>query len=73
VAYAAILAVYIGLIMTRPEIETAAGMSVMATSKKIIIYSGMLCLFVQVLGAYRYTLEDASKQEAHSLKEAAWV
>jgi hypothetical protein len=70
-AYAGILAIYIGLMMMGPDIETLAGLRMMATSQKIIIYSGMLCLFVQVLGAYRYTLEDASKQEAHSLNEAA--
>ncbi|MGD2251718.1 MAG: hypothetical protein PVF70_02265 [Anaerolineales bacterium] len=57
--------------MTGPDIEKTKGLRMMATGQKIIIDSGMLCLFVQVLGAYRYTLEDASKQNAHSLDEAA--
>jgi magnesium-transporting ATPase (P-type) len=54
IAYAAILVVYIVLMMMGPDIETTYGLRITATGQKIIIYAGMLCLFVQILGAYNY-------------------
>jgi hypothetical protein len=63
-AYAFILAVYTVLMMLSPDIETIYGLRTMATGQKILIYSGMLCLFVQVLGAFFYNKRDNLKQAA---------
>ena len=57
-AYALVLAVYIALIMMGPDVETTSGLRVMATGQKILIYSGMLCLFIQILGAFFYNKRD---------------
>ena len=64
VAYASILAVYIALMMMGPDIETTSGLRIMATGQKILIYSGMLCLFVQILGAFFYNKRDDFRQAA---------
>ena len=64
VAYAFILAAYIGLIMMDLDIATKSGLRIMATGQKIVIYSGMLCLFVQVLGAFHYNKRDNFSQAA---------
>jgi magnesium-transporting ATPase (P-type) len=62
--YAFILAIYIVLMRVSPDIETASGLRIMATGQKILIYSGMLCLFVQVLGAFFYNKRDDFRQAA---------
>ena len=53
-AYAIMLAAYMVLMMMNPDIKTAPGLRMLATGQKIVIYSGMLCLFVQILGAFHY-------------------
>jgi len=53
-AYALVLAIYMTVMVFGPDIETPSGLRVMATGQKITIYSGMLCLFSQVLGAFYY-------------------
>jgi hypothetical protein len=63
-AYAVILTVYIALMMMGPDIETTSGLRITAIGQKIIIYSGMLCLFVQVLGAFHYNKRNDFKQAA---------
>jgi hypothetical protein len=65
VAYAFILVAYIGLMMVGPDIETSSGLRMTATGQKIVIYSGMLCLFVQILGAFFYNKRDDFKQAAY--------
>ena len=57
-AYALVLTVYIALIIMGPDVETTSGLRVMATGQKILIYSGMLCLFIQILGAFFYNKRD---------------
>jgi hypothetical protein len=52
--YILILAVFIGLMLWGPDIETHEGIRILATGQKICIYSGMICLFIQVVGAYSY-------------------
>ena len=42
------------MIVLGPDIETPSRLRVMATGQKITIYSGMLCLFAQVIGAFFY-------------------
>jgi hypothetical protein len=64
VAYAFFLAAYIGLMMMGPDIETTSGTRIMATGQKILIYSGMLCLFVQILGAFHYNKRNNLRQAA---------
>jgi hypothetical protein len=63
-AYAVILTVYIALMVMGPDIETTSGLRVTAIGQKIIIYSGMLCLFVQVLGAFHYNKRNDFRQAA---------
>ena len=58
IAYLIVLAVYMALMVIGPDIETASGSRIMATGQKILIYAGMLCLFVQVLGAFHYNKRD---------------
>lgn len=53
-AYVLVLAVYMTLMLLGPDIETTSGLRIMVTGQKILIYSGMLCLFIQVLGAFFY-------------------
>jgi len=59
-AYALVLVVYIALMMMGLDIETASGLRIMATGQKIVIYSGMLCLFLQILGAFFYNKRNDS-------------
>lgn len=59
VAYGLVLAIYVILMVLGPDIETRPGLRIMATGQKIIIYSGMFCLFIQVLGAFFYTKRGA--------------
>jgi hypothetical protein len=64
ITYAFMLAVYIVLMMMGPDIETVSGLRILATGQKIIIYSGMLCLFVQTLGAFHYNKRENINQSA---------
>jgi hypothetical protein len=53
-AYLIILATYVSLMLTGPDISTREGIVVMAVGQKITIYAGMFCWFVQFLGAIKY-------------------
>ena len=63
-AYVLVLAVYIFLMIIGPDVKTTYGLKIMATGQKILIYSGMLCLFVQILGAFFYNKRDDLRQAA---------
>jgi MFS family permease len=52
--YTIILGVYLSLMLLGPGIDTKEGLTILATGQKIAIYLGMLCWFVQFLGAYGY-------------------
>jgi hypothetical protein len=52
--YTTILGAYPSLILSGPDIDTMEGLTILATGQKIAIYLGMLCWFVQFLGAYEY-------------------
>jgi hypothetical protein len=52
-AYMVILAAYSCLMVLGPGIDTGEGLVILATGQKIVIYSGMVCWFVQFLGAFR--------------------
>ena len=52
--YTIILGAYLCLMFLGPDIDTREGLVILATGQKIVIYSGMMCWFVQFLGAYEY-------------------
>ena len=52
--YTIILGAYLCLMFLGPDIDTRKGLAILATGQKIVIYSGMMCWFVQFLGAYGY-------------------
>jgi len=54
--YAVILGAYVGLMLLGPDIHTREGLTLLAAGQKVVIYAGMLCWFLQFLGAYRYHL-----------------
>ena len=52
--YTIILGAYLGLMLLGPDIGTKEGLMILATGQKMVIYQGMICWFVQFLGAYEY-------------------
>jgi hypothetical protein len=52
--YAIVLGVYVGLMLLGPDMDTKAGLRVLATGQKVVIYLGMICWSLQFLGAYKY-------------------
>lgn len=52
-AYAAILALYLVLLFSGPEVETAHGLTIQAVGQKIVVYTGILCVVIQSWGAYQ--------------------
>jgi hypothetical protein len=52
--YTIILGAYLGLMLLGPNIGTKEGLMILATGQKMVIYLGMICWFVQFLGAYEY-------------------
>ena len=49
--YLVILAAYLCLMFLGPDMDTREGLVILATGQKIAIYSGMVCWFIQFLGA----------------------
>ncbi len=52
--YTIVLGVYLGLMLLGPDMGTDDGLTILVTGQKMAIYLGMLCWFVQFLGAYEY-------------------
>lgn len=52
--YMIILGAYLCLMLLGPDTGTREGVMILATGQKIVIYSGMICWFVQFLGALEY-------------------
>ena len=52
--YTIILGVYLCLIFLGPGTGTREGLVILATGQKIVIYSGIICWFLQFLGAHQY-------------------
>ena len=52
--YVIVLSVYLGLLSWGPDVETREGLLVLATGQKVTVYSGMICLFIQFLGAFMH-------------------
>jgi MFS family permease len=52
--YTIILGAYLGLMLLGPDMGTEEGLKILATGQKTAIYLGMICWFVQFLGAYKH-------------------
>ena len=57
IIYIIILLIYFVFLSSGVDIETKRGLLIMATGQKIIIYLGMICLFIQLFGAFIYNRE----------------
>jgi hypothetical protein len=53
VAFAALLAGYVGLMMTGPRLDTPHGVMIQAAGQKAIVYAAIVCTFIQSWGAVR--------------------
>jgi hypothetical membrane protein len=69
-AFAIILALYLVILFSGPEIETTGGLTIQAVGQKVVVYTGIICVVIQSWGAYR--VERRRSQEipgsAHSMK-----
>ena len=54
VIYMFFLLIFMGLMIFGPNINTSTGLRVLAIGQKIVLYLGMLCIFIQFLGAFFY-------------------
>jgi hypothetical protein len=52
-AYAVVLAVYLVLLFSGPEVETTGGLTIQAVGQKVVVYTGIVCVVIQSWGAYR--------------------
>ena len=64
IAYFAVLLMFVVLMVLGPDPESAAGERVLATGQKVCIYSGMMCIALQVVGAYVFNRDYAGDQAA---------
>lgn len=64
IVYFVVLLVFTGLMVLGPDPESAAGRRVLATGQKVCIYSGMICMFIQVIGAYIFNRNHSAGQVA---------
>ena len=52
IAYFVVLLMFVVLMGLIPDLESVTGRRVLATGQKVCIYSGMVCMALQVVGAY---------------------
>jgi hypothetical protein len=57
--YTIVLGAYLGLVLLGPGIGTKEGLMILATGQKTVIYLGMICWFVQFLGAYEHHMRHS--------------
>ncbi len=50
-AYAVVLAVYLVLLFSGPEVETTRGLTIQAVGQKIVVYTGIICVVIQSYGS----------------------
>ena len=55
--YLIALLVFLGLMIWGPSIDTPTGLRLLVTGQKIVIYTGMICLFIQFFGAYFHSFK----------------
>jgi hypothetical protein len=60
IVYMVILAAFIVLLSVGPSMQTHIGLLILATGQKITIYSGMICVFIQFIGASQYVTKIVS-------------
>jgi hypothetical protein len=51
--FALILGVYLWLLFAGPNIDTAQGVRIQATGQKIVVYAMIVCMFIQMYGAWK--------------------
>jgi hypothetical protein len=64
IAYFGVLLVFVALMIFGPDLESVAGLTILAAGQKICIYSGMICIFIQVIGAYIFNQYRIDEQVA---------
>jgi hypothetical membrane protein len=50
-AYAVVLAIYLAVLFSGPEVETSRGLTIQAVGQKIVVYTGIACVVIQSYGA----------------------
>ncbi len=46
-AFAVILALYLVVLFSGPDIETTRGLTIQAVGQKIVVYTGIICMVIQ--------------------------
>ena len=64
IGYFAVLLMFVVLMVLGLDLESAIGRRVLATGQKVCIYSGMVCIAVQVVGAYVLNRDYIGNQAA---------
>jgi hypothetical membrane protein len=64
IAYFAVLLMFVVLMVLGPDLESTTGRRVLATGQKVCIYSGMICIALQVVGAYVFNRDCIGDQAA---------
>jgi hypothetical membrane protein len=64
IAYFAVLLMFVVLMVLGPGLESTTGTRVLATGQKVCIYSGMICIALQVVGAYVFDRDYIGDQAA---------
>ena len=64
IAYFVVLLMFIVLMGLGLDLESAIGRRVLATGQKVCIYSGMICIALQVVGAYVFNRDNIGDQAA---------
>ena len=62
--YMLVLSIFLCLMIWGPDINTRAGLRLLATGQKVAIYLGMICLFIQFFGAFFYNKKQGVVQAA---------
>jgi hypothetical protein len=52
-ACAIILALYLVVLFSGPDVETTGGLTIQAMGQKIVVYASIICVVIQSWGAYR--------------------
>jgi hypothetical membrane protein len=63
-AFAAILALYLVLLFSGPNIETTSGLTIQAVGQKIVVYAAIICMLIQSYGAYQVERRRLSQDAA---------
>jgi hypothetical protein len=64
IGYFAVLLMFVVLVVLGLDLESAIDRRVLATGQKVCIYSGMVCIAVQVVGAYVLNRDYIGNQAA---------